>query len=134
MASENVLRVFDWAPILLSLGSNLCCVGEDTVCVSAVGAIEFLESVEVWDKVTVNDDECRASDSRHSVETKTDGLVQRERQVQKSNGNHHRVDERSGKNVSGFRSILSSTKMCCFSHWIRRAKRATLSLNIRSTM
>jgi hypothetical protein len=91
-------RVLDRTPVLFRASCNLHGVGEHTVAIRAIQAIDALESIQVAQSLAVNRDVVPSARFRYAVDGKANGLIDGNEQVQQYKWNENSVDKWRGKN------------------------------------
>ena len=99
MRTDDLARVLDRAPVLLGAGGDLARVGDQAGGVAAIGAVEFLERVEIRQLGAVEDDVIAAPDLADAVERETDGVVDGQAEVENRQRHDEAVDERRREQV-----------------------------------
>src|SRR5579863_8584515 len=94
----NSPRMFDGAPVLLGTPCNFHDVGEQTVRIGAVHAIQTLEGVQVPQFVAVNRQVIPAPRFGYAVNGKAHGLIRGNEQIQQRERNNASVDKRRREN------------------------------------
>ena len=98
-------RVFDRAPVLFCSSCYFMDIGEQSVEVSAVYAVELFDGVEVAEGVSVDDDIIATFDLGNLVDGKADSLEERDQEIQAQDGKEAGPDKGDGKNVEEFRVL-----------------------------
>lgn len=99
MRAQNLVRVLDGAKILLGAGQDFRHVGHQAVAVFAVGAVEFLDGIEVAQVPPVKHQVVAAPHAGNAVDRKADPLVQAHAGVEHQERKDHAVDQRPGDQV-----------------------------------
>lgn len=96
MGVLNPPRVLDGAPVLLRSPGDFHGVGEYTVPVRAVQAVESLESVQVSQFVAVNRNVIPAARFGDAVDGKANGLIYGNEEIKQYERNNNTIDEGRG--------------------------------------
>ena len=97
MRRRNATRVLDGAPVLLGTGGDFSDVGDETVSVGAIVAIEAFEEVEVTEFAAVEEDVGIARDFRDAVDRKRKRLIDGDEKIEQQKRDDAGVDERRGE-------------------------------------
>ncbi|OOZ41539.1 hypothetical protein BOW53_03245 [Solemya pervernicosa gill symbiont] len=76
MKGGSMTRMLDRAPVLFNPRGNLANIGDQSVEVAAVDAVESFNDVEIAQVVTVDDDIVASPNPGYTVEREADGVEQ----------------------------------------------------------
>jgi hypothetical protein len=91
--------VLDGAPVLLCAGDDLPRIGNNSVAVTTVEAIEFFDAIQIGQLMPVHNYISISLYSPYPVQAKTDVLIDSDRQIEKGQGNDHGVNKRGGQDI-----------------------------------
>ena len=97
--------VFDRAPILFRSPCYFMDIGDESVEISAVRAVQFFNTVEVTEGVTVDDNVAAAFDLGDLVDGKADRLKQGNGTIQEQGWGQACPDKRDGQDVEDIRIL-----------------------------
>ena len=90
----HTAEMLDRAPVLLGAGGDLDHIGQDSVRIGAVLAVDLLNQIQIREMVSVKGQIFGASDPGDPVDRKADPLVGRTDQIQQGDRDQTRVDDR----------------------------------------
>ena len=96
-------RVFDRTPVLFRSAGDLTDVGDQSVEVSAVHAVQLFNGVEVAEGIPVDDNVAAAFDLGDLVDGKADGLEQGDEGIHEQGWNQAAPDKGNGQDILDFR-------------------------------
>lgn len=97
MHRSHPLCVFDRAPMLFGASGDFRRVGQQSIAISTINAVQLFQSVEVGQVLAVEGDVIIAPDLLNSVDRKANGLVEAYEYVQQNKRHDHRIDHRRRK-------------------------------------
>lgn len=97
MCVFNPVRMADWTPVLLTTGKDLACIGENSVCITTVAAVNFLDGIQIDQFMTIIDKVIAPLHAGYAVGAKTDLLIEGKCQVNHNQWHNHAVYDRRGQ-------------------------------------
>ncbi len=85
--------MLDGTPVLLRSSRYFGPIGEHTIPIRAVGAIEALQKVEIFEPASIEDKIVRASHLRDSIHREADALVHCQEQIEQAERNDGGIDD-----------------------------------------
>ena len=99
MAPHHLSGMFYWTPVLFCPGNHFPRVGHYSVPVSAIKTIQFFNTIEVDELMSVHDNIVGPFDPPNAIKAETDMLVHRYGEIKECDGNYHPVNKRRGQNI-----------------------------------
>lgn len=99
MGAEHFAGVLDRAEILLGARHNLADVGDQSSAVGTVGAMEFLDEVQVFELLPIEHDVVAASHLGYPVDREARRLIEADEEIEDDERDDHAVNDRPGKQV-----------------------------------
>src|SRR4249920_3225534 len=99
MGADYLARVLDGAEVLLGSRDDLADVGDHSGAIGTVGAMKFLDEVEVFEMLPVKHDVVSAPDLGNAVNRKTGRLIKADAQIGNRQRDDHAVNDRPGDQV-----------------------------------
>lgn len=99
MGAVNTLSMFDWAPVLFSTCHYLLNVGQDSVAIAAIDAVEFFNQVEVGKLMPIDDEVVPTAYPRDTIGAEADVLIGSYRQINNQYWKDHSIDDRRSEYI-----------------------------------
>jgi hypothetical protein len=94
MRSDHAACLLDRTPVLFGTRGHFPHIGDDTVCIGTIGAVQLLHRIQVSEALAIEHQIVPAPDLRDAVHPETNGLVKRHPKVQDHKGHDQGIDHR----------------------------------------
>ena len=100
MRKPRLVRCLDWTPIPLCSSAYLYCICKQSIHITTIEAVNFLNDIEIIEKSTLIDKVLRALHTRYSIEWKCCPLIDRDTYIKNNSRNKHSINKWNWEEMS----------------------------------